>query len=120
MLGFETSQIPISDLLAERKRPWFPFVGVIEHTNFDTSDEYGGDHIVYLSRYLPVQDPLWSYSEERYFENAKSYLKKMFPSFEDDWVVEYKIWRSEHAQPITEKIILKTFLHTVLLLRMEN
>ena len=52
---------------------------------------------------MPVQDPLWSYSEERYFENAKSYLKKMFPSFEDDWVVEYKIWRSEHAQPITEK-----------------
>ena len=83
--------------------PGFPFVGVIEHTNFDAPKNYGGDHIVYLSRYLSVRDPIWSYTNVRYFELAKSCLKIMFPSFEDDWVVEYKIWRSEHAQPITGK-----------------
>lgn len=82
--------------------PGFPFVGVIEHTNFDKCDEYGGDHIVYLSRYLSVADPHWLYDDTQYYEMAKEYLKKMFPSYSDDWVIEYKIWRSEHAQPVTD------------------
>ena len=33
--------------------PGFPFVGVIEHTNFEPASTYAGRHIVYLSRYLP-------------------------------------------------------------------
>jgi protoporphyrinogen oxidase len=33
--------------------PGFPFVGVIEHTNFEPAGSYGGRHIVYLSKYLP-------------------------------------------------------------------
>ena len=33
--------------------PSFPFVGVIEHTNFESPKTYGGRHIVYLSKYLP-------------------------------------------------------------------
>jgi len=28
----------------------FPFVGLIEHTNFEPPDSYGGRHIVYLSK----------------------------------------------------------------------
>ena len=31
--------------------PGFPFVGVIEHTNFADAADYGDRHIVYLSRY---------------------------------------------------------------------
>ncbi|MFX5752083.1 hypothetical protein ABTE32_21930, partial [Acinetobacter baumannii] len=38
--------------------PTFPFVGVIEHTNFESTDTYGGRHIVYLSKYLPVDEAL--------------------------------------------------------------
>ena len=36
--------------------PGFPFVGVIEHTNFERPATYGGRHIVYLSKYLPHTD----------------------------------------------------------------
>lgn len=83
--------------------PGFPFVGVIEHTNFDSPENYKGTHISYLSRYLAVDDPVWSYSDEDYFEFAFSYLKRMFPNIETSWVVDYKVWRSPHAQPITER-----------------
>jgi len=81
----------------------FPFVGVIEHTNFDLPENYKGNHIVYLSRYLPKQDPVWSFSDDRYLEFALEHLKRMFPEFDESWVVEHHIWRSEYAQPVTER-----------------
>lgn len=83
--------------------PGFPFVGVIEHTNFDVPENYKGTHIAYLSRYLAVEDPIWRYSDEEYFEFALHHLKRMFPQMERSWVVEYKVWRSEYAQPVTER-----------------
>lgn len=83
--------------------PGFPFVGVIEHTNFDSPDNYKGTHIAYLSRYLAVEDPVWAYSDEEYFNFAMQHLKRMFPKMEESWVVDYKVWRSEYAQPITER-----------------
>jgi protoporphyrinogen oxidase len=83
--------------------PGFPFVGVIEHTNFDTPENYKGTHIAFLSRYLPVEDTLWSYSDEKYVEFALDHLKRMFPEMEHSWIVEYKVWHAEYAQPVTEK-----------------
>ena len=82
--------------------PSFPFVGVIEHTNFDSTDNYSGSHIVYLSRYLAVEDPVWLYSDEQYFNYAVLNLKRMFPEMDESWVVDYRVWRAEYAQPVTE------------------
>jgi len=81
----------------------FPFVGVIEHTNFDSPDNYKGSHIAYLSRYLAVEDPVWNYSDEEYFSFALKHLQRMFPKMELDWVIDYKVWKSEFAQPVTER-----------------
>lgn len=83
--------------------PGFPFVGVIEHTNFDAPENYNGSHIVFLSRYLPIEDPVWSYSDAQYFDFALAHLKRMFPELNPSWIIEYKVWRAEYAQPITEK-----------------
>lgn len=83
--------------------PGFPFVGVIEHTNFDFPENYKDTHIVFLSRYLAVEDPVWSYTNEQYLEFALNHLKRMFPEMESSWVVEYRIWRAEYAQPVTER-----------------
>jgi len=83
--------------------PGFPFVGVIEHTNFDTPDNYKGSHIAYLSRYLAVEDPVWAYTDKEYFDFALVHLKRMFPDMNESWVVEYAVWRSEYAQPVTER-----------------
>ncbi|WP_337879007.1 NAD(P)/FAD-dependent oxidoreductase [Rheinheimera sp.] len=83
--------------------PGFPFVGVIEHTNFDTPDNYKGTHIAYLSRYLAVEDPVWEYSDEEYYQFAMGHLKRMFPNLDESWVVDYKVWRAEYAQPVTER-----------------
>ncbi len=83
--------------------PGFPFVGVIEHTNFDPPEHYKGTHIAYLSRYLAVDDPVWKYSDEHYLEFALEHLKRMFPDFERSWIIDYHVWRAEYAQPVTER-----------------
>lgn len=83
--------------------PGFPFVGVIEHTNFDMPENYKGTHIVYLSRYLAREDAVYGYTDEEYFKFAMEHLRRMFPHLEASWIVDYKVWRSDFAQPVTER-----------------
>ncbi|MCX8516378.1 MAG: NAD(P)/FAD-dependent oxidoreductase [Alphaproteobacteria bacterium] len=83
--------------------PGFPFVGVIEHTNFDPPKHYGGSHMVFLSRYIATSDPLWQYNDQDYADYCFQHLKKMFPQFDKNWVLDYALWREPYAQPIMEK-----------------
>lgn len=83
--------------------PGFPFVGVIEHTNFDAPANYKGTHIAFLSRYLAKEDPVWAYDDEQYVNFALLHLKRMFPDMDRSWVIEYKVWRADYAQPVTER-----------------
>jgi protoporphyrinogen oxidase len=82
--------------------PGFPFVGVIEHTNLDSASNYNGKRIVFLSRYLAVEDPMWSLSDHDYLNFALEHLKRMFPAFDRKWLCDARIWRAEYAQPVTE------------------
>src|SRR6202000_1277411 len=75
--------------------PGFPFVGVIEHTNFDPPENYKGTHVVYLSRYLAKEDPVWRYDDAQYLDFALQHLSRMFPKFDRSWIVENHIWRAD-------------------------
>ncbi|MGL3104520.1 NAD(P)/FAD-dependent oxidoreductase [Bradyrhizobium sp. BR 1432] len=83
--------------------PGFPFVGVIEHTNLDAPEHYKDSHVAFLSRYLAKEDPVWSYSDQQYFEFSLAHLKRMFPKLDRSWVIEYNVWRADYAQPVTER-----------------
>jgi protoporphyrinogen oxidase len=78
----------------------FPFVGVIEHTNFDQADASGRRHIVYLSRYLSADDPLYDWPSERLLDFILPHLKRMFPSFEQSWIKSLHVWKARYAQPL--------------------
>jgi len=83
--------------------PNFPFVGIIEHTNFEPAQTYGGRHIVYLSKYLEVSDPLYRLEDREVKEYSLSHLKRMFPRFDDGWIRAYHVWRASYAQPIISR-----------------
>lgn len=83
--------------------PSFPFVGVIEHTNFESADAYGGKHIVYLSKYLPHTDPLYSMTSNEFLEYALPYLQQMFPTFNRNTISAHYLWRARWSQPVVEK-----------------
>lgn len=83
--------------------PSFPFVGVIEHTNFERPESYGGKHIVYLSKYLPHTDPLYAMNAAEFLEFAAPFLKRMFPAFDKSWIQGYHLWRARWSQPVVER-----------------
>jgi len=83
--------------------PTFPFVGIIEHTNFERAESYGGRHIVYLSKYLPHTDPLYSFERDEFLNFALPFISRMFPAFERSWIKNYHLWRARWSQPIVEK-----------------
>lgn len=92
--------------------PSFPFVGVIEHTNFEPASSYAGRHIVYMSRYLHHEDPVYAMSSEELLEYALPYIRKMFPKFEDQWIVDAQAWSARYAQPVTERNYSKMMVPT--------
>ncbi|HEU4850907.1 MAG TPA: NAD(P)/FAD-dependent oxidoreductase [Telluria sp.] len=83
--------------------PSFPFVGVIEHTNFERPETYGGRHIVYLSKYLPHTDRLYAMSPDEFLDYALPYLQTMFPEMQRSWVRAHHLWRARYSQPVVEK-----------------
>lgn len=83
--------------------PSFPFVGVIEHTNFERPETYGGRHIVYLSKYLPHTDALYAMDADEFLAYAMPYMQKMFPTMERSWVLAHHLWRARWSQPVVEK-----------------
>lgn len=80
--------------------PRFPFVGVIEHTNFERPQTYGGRHIVYLSKYLPHTDRLYHMSADEFLDYALPYVQQMFPTFNRSWIKAHHLWRARWSQPV--------------------
>lgn len=80
----------------------FPFVGIIEHTNFEPPESYGGRHIVYLSKYLFESADLWRMDDRALLQFSLPHIRRMFPEFDDKWIVGHHVWRAAYAQPLVE------------------
>ena len=83
--------------------PSFPFVGVIEHTNFEPASTYAGKHVVYLSKYLPDGDTLYRMSDREVVAFTLEHLRRMFPDVTDERVLNTQVWRARYAQPVVER-----------------
>lgn len=81
------------------EKKW-PFVAVIEHDNYVSSDHYNGESLVYLGRYLEMSDPLYRKSAKELLIDYSPYLKKLNPSFEED-LIEALVFKAPFAQPIS-------------------
>ena len=80
--------------------PGFPFVGIIEHTNFEPAESYAGRRLVYLSKYLPETDELYRMADDELVRFSLGHLQRMFPALAADWVLDAHVWRARYAQPI--------------------
>ena len=77
-----------------------PFVAVIEHTNLIGPEHYGGKHIVYLSNYLTLDDPLYKMGHEELLEEYLPHLRKINADFDLSWIETSYHHRVDGAQPI--------------------
>lgn len=79
-----------------------PFVVVVEHTNLVGLKGYGG-HVVYLSRYLDIADPLWMQSDGAIFQHFIHGLEKIYPHFSLHDVIDWRLKRTRYAQPVINR-----------------
>jgi protoporphyrinogen oxidase len=77
-----------------------PFTGLIEHTNFISSQEYNGKIILYLTKYLSVDNKLLTMSDAGIIDLYFQHLKKIHPRFDSNMVERYYVFRDRYAQPI--------------------
>ncbi len=83
--------------------PTFPFVGIIEHTNLDPKENYGGDHVVYLSKYLPTTEPLFSFTPDEMLDYCVPFIQRIFPEFDRSWILSHHVWKARYSQPVITK-----------------
>jgi protoporphyrinogen oxidase len=80
--------------------PGYPFVALVEHTNWMPASDYGGSHLVYLGNYLPPDDELFSMSDEAVVDRFLPHLTRVNPRFDRSWVKAAHVFAAPYAQPI--------------------
>jgi protoporphyrinogen oxidase len=80
--------------------PGYPFMALVEHTNYRSPAEYGGRHLLYLGNYRPMDDPLMSASKDDVLSEFLPHLERINPQFEPSWVTESWMFGAPFAQPI--------------------
>ncbi|MBA01228.1 MAG: amine oxidase [Chloroflexi bacterium] len=84
-----------------------PFVVTVEHTNFVSSQEYDGKHIVYFSNYTDPQDPILDFSPDELLETYIPYIKRINTEFMSSWILEKWLFVDRAGQPIVHSLYHK-------------
>ncbi len=82
------------------KSAGFPFLALVEHTNFLSPEYFGGDHIVYAGDYLETDHEYFSLSKDELLERFLPTLPRFNPAFKPDWVRNVWCFRTAYAQPV--------------------
>jgi protoporphyrinogen oxidase len=78
----------------------FPYLALVEHTNFIEPAHYGGDHLVYLGDYLEPEHEYFRLSKAELVERFLPSLRLVNPEFEPGWIRDSWLHRERYAQPI--------------------
>ena len=82
------------------KSAGFPFLSLVEHTNFLKPKYFGGDHILYIGDYLPQDHENFELSKEAIESKFLPHLAKFNPHFSMEWVKKTWLFRTKYAQPV--------------------
>lgn len=77
-----------------------PFTAVVEMSAFVDPAEFDGNTLVYLPRYCTSDDPLFDESDESIQARFLAGLQTVFPQFDPDDVLAFRISRVRHVFPI--------------------
>jgi len=107
-LGAVVMVLALKHRLSEEGYYWFnlpksegyPFLALVEHTNFLSPGYFGGDHIVYCGDYLETGHEYFQLSQEELLERFLPVLSRFNPNFKLDWVRKTWLFRTSYAQPV--------------------
>lgn len=107
-MGAVVMTLSLKHQLSKEKYYWFnvpkdagyPFLALVEHTNFVSSKHFGGDHIVYAGDYLELGHEYFSMSDEQLLERFLPALQKFNPEFKREWIKKVWVHKTNYAQPV--------------------
>ena len=107
-MGAVVMTLSLKHQLSKEKYYWFnvpkeagyPFLALVEHTNFLSSEHFGGDHIVYAGDYLEVGHEYFSMSDDELLERFIPAFQKFNPEFKREWIQKIWVHKTNYAQPV--------------------
>lgn len=82
------------------KEEGYPFLALVEHTNYVSSEHFGGDHIVYAGDYLELGHEYFSMTDEQLLERFIPAFQKFNPEFTREWINKIWVHKTNYAQPV--------------------
>ncbi len=82
------------------KSAGFPFLALVEHTNYLSPNYFGGDHIVYCGDYLENDHEYFQLSQDELMERFIPALQRINQNFRRDWIKNVWLFRTAYAQPV--------------------
>ena len=81
------------------EKEW-PFLVLVEQTNFINKKYYGDKYIVYLGNYLENDDKKLKMSNNELLDLYLPYIKKINPKFKKTWIKRKWRFQNNYAQPV--------------------
>jgi len=78
----------------------YPFLALVEHTNWQDNKHYGNKHVVYLGKYIPVDDPLMKMDAKEIIKLYLPYIKKINKEFSVKSINNSWVFKANYAQPV--------------------
>lgn len=85
---------------AAKERNEFPFLVLVEHTNFVDRAHFNGEHLVYCGDYIPSDHEYFRLDEEALLSRFRAALVKVNPNFRAAGVRRSWLFRAPFAQPV--------------------
>ncbi len=84
----------------DKSKSEFPFLALVEHTNYMDAKHYGGDHLVYCGDYVEPDHPYFSMDDDELTTRFVETLATFNPAFRPDWIRKRWVFRAPYAQPV--------------------
>jgi protoporphyrinogen oxidase len=85
---------------ADKRTSQFPFLALVEHTNWMDKAHYNNDVLIYCGDYIPPDHDYFRMSESEIVERFSSALTQFNPAFKPEWIRKAWVWRAPYAQPV--------------------
>jgi len=96
----ETYWLNLPAKSADKSQGDYPFLALVEHTNYMDGKHYGGDHIVYCGDYITPDHDYLEMDKFQIEEIFTTALVKINPAFKPEWVRKSWLFRTAYAQPV--------------------
>ena len=80
--------------------PEFPFIAVVEQTNYIPKENYGGEILVYIGTYSATTNPLFTMENKEIVKKFTEPLDRINPKFDLSWIKRSWVFKDPYAQAV--------------------